>query len=242
MSLATALTVFVFGLIAKEAPNVRADQELAARYTMSISELVNIHDEVSDGRLINRDMDVFVLTAVNYRESRLKNPTVDGDCHLGHRLQGTPSGTWPKNYKPVYKQVCNAVGPMQLAKGYAHNLATWPEVFSDFADERGWVKDHPGPFKNLFKEEDLRDPRTNIRIAYAELQHWKNTCVDKTGAEAPVGVWLTAYRYGSCPAKGKVSGRYYIDEEAKKRCSLVAEMVSALTNDSAGLEPVRCGY
>lgn len=243
MSLATALAAFIFGLIAKEAPNVRADQELAARYTVSINTLVDIHVSVSDGRLINKDMDALLLAAVNYRESRLKNPSVDGDCFFTHKLQDLPSASWPKGYKPLYKKQCRAVGPMQLAVGHRSNLPNWREVSMEFSSDRGWDYEEPKSLKqNPFTVEDLRDPRTNIRIAYAELEHWKHTCVGKDRSEAPVGVWLTAYRYGSCPPLGKASGRYYIDEEAKKRCSLVAEMASALTNDSAGLEPVRCGY
>jgi len=243
MSLATALTAFVFGLIAKEAPNVQRDPELAARYTVDISTLVGIHESVSDGRLINKDMDVLVLTAVNYRESRLKNPSVDGDCHFDHALSAQPSASWPKGYKPVYKKRCNAVGPMQLAVGHRSNLPTWREISAEFSTDRGWDYEQPASLKkNGFTVDDLRDPRTNVRIAYAELEHWKNTCVGKDGAASPVGVWLTAYRYGSCPAKGKASGRYYIDEEAKTRCKLVAEMASALTSDMEGLEPVRCDY
>src|SRR6478735_6862234 len=99
MSLATALAAFIFGLISKEAPNVRTDQELAARYTISINTLVGMHASVSDGRLINKDMDTLLLAAVNYRESRLKNPSVDGDCRLVHALDGLPSISWPKGYK-----------------------------------------------------------------------------------------------------------------------------------------------
>lgn len=243
MSLATALAAFVFGLIAKEAPNVRTDQELAARYTMSINTLVNLHFEVADGRLVNKDEDALILTAVNYRESRLKNPSVDGDCHFAHALEGLPSASWPKGYKPVYKKKCNAVGPMQLAVGYRGNLPSWPEVSMEFSSERGWDYENPKTWKqNAFTVDDLRDPRTNVRIAYAELAHWKATCVGKDGAEAPIGVWLTAYRYGGCPSRSKSTGRYYIDQEATKRCSLVAEMVSALTADAPGLPPVRCFY
>lgn len=243
MSFASALAAFVFGLIAKEAPNVRDNHELAARYTVDINTLVEIHTSVSDGRLINKDMDALVLTAVNYRESRLKNPTVDGDCHFEHALQHVPSNAWPKGYKPVYKQKCNAVGPMQLALGHRGNLPSWREVSTEFSTERGWDFEDPKSWKqHPFTADELRDPRTNIRIAYAELEHWKYTCVDKDGSEAPIGVWLTAYRYGSCPSRGKASGHYYIDAEAKIRCKLVADMANALTNDGGGLAPVRCAY
>ena len=243
MSLATALAAFIFGLITKEAPNVRADQELAARYTVNINTLVAIHTDVADGRLVNKDMDALILAAVNYRESRLKDPSVDGDCRLVHALQGQPSASWPKDYKPVYKRQCKAVGPMQLAVGHRSNLPSWREVSMEFSTERGWDYEEPSTWKkNPFTVDDFRDPRTNVRIAYAELEHWKYLCVGKDGAEAPVGVWLTAYRYGNCPARSKSTGRYYIDEEAKTRCKLVSEMVEALTTDSGGLAPVRCGY
>lgn len=243
MSLASALATFVFGLVTREAPNVRSNPELGARYMLDINTLVDLHSGVSDGRLINKDMDTLILTAVNYRESRLKNPSVDGDCHFAHALDGVPSTTWPKGYKPVYKQKCNAVGPMQLAYGHRGSLPSWPEVSTEFSAERGWVPGDPTTWKqNAFTVDDLRDPRTNVRIAYAELEHWKTTCLDKDGAMAPVGVWLTAYRYGHCPVRGKNSGHFYIDNEAKTRCKLVADMVSALSNDALGLEAVRCGY
>jgi hypothetical protein len=243
MSLTTAIATFVFGLIAKEAPKVAADQERAARYMTDISTLVAIHTDVADGRLINKDMDALILTAVNYRESRLKNPSEDGDCHLVHALQGLPSVSWPKGYKPVYTKRCNAVGPMQLAVGHRANLPSWQEVSMEFSADRGWDYEEAKTWKNNpFTVDDLRDPRTNVRIAYAELVHWKYACVAKDGAEAPVGVWLTAYRYGSCPSRSKATGRYYIDAEAKKRCSLVAEMARELTSESSALVPVRCDY
>lgn len=242
MSLASAIAVFVFGLISHEAPNVARDQELGGRYAADISTLVTIHDDVADGRLVNHDMDVLILTAVNYRESRLKNPSEDGDCLFVHALQDLPSSAWPKGYKPVYKKRCNAVGPMQLAKGHAPFLSSWFEVASEFSAERGWVPEQPATLKqNPFKEEDLRDPRTNVRIAYAELAHWKQECRGKDHAEAPIGVWLAAYRYGHCPSLGK-SGRFYIDKEATVRCKLVQSMVRAIADDSAGLEAPRCAY
>lgn len=230
MSFQTALSIVLAGFIAREAPTVMQDANKAAKYNADIATLVAIDDEVSDGRLINHDMDVLVLSAVNYRESRLKNPTVDGDCKFVHALQNVPSGSWPKGYKPVYKQRCNAVGPMQIARGNVGNLLSWTEVATEFSELS----------KSRFSVEDLRDPKTNIRIAYAELDHWKNECQVK-GEEAPVGVWLTAYRYGHCPVKSK-AGRFYIDAEAKARCKLVTTMVSKLTDDAAGLTPLRCTY
>lgn len=230
MSFQTALSIVLAGFIAREAPTVMQDTAKAAKYNEDISTLVGIQDEVSNGRLINHDMDVLLLAAVNYRESRLRNPTVDGDCKFVHALQNVPSGLWPKGYKPVYKQTCNAIGPMQLSRGNVGNLTSWSEVATEFSEET----------KKRFSVEDLRDPKTNIRIAYAELGHWKNECRDH-GEDAPVGVWLTAYRYGHCPAKRK-SGRFYIDEEAKARCKLVDLMTSKLTDDVAGLTPLRCTY
>lgn len=230
MSLQTALSIVLAGFIAREAPNVMRNPVSQARYIVDITNLVGIHDEVSDGRLINHDMDMLILSAVNYRESRLKNPTVDGDCHFEHRLQNVPSLLWPKDYKPVSKQVCNAVGPMQLSRGNVGNLVNWPEVAAEFSEEN----------KSRFTVDDLRDPKTNVRIAYAELEHWKHECQDK-GVEAPVGVWFTAYRYGHCPVKNR-AGHFYIDEEAKTRCKLVTRMVDGLSNDAAGLAPFRCMY
>ncbi len=240
-SIASALAAFVMSLILREAPTLREDAAKQTKYTTDVTTLVNLHDEVSDGRLINHDMDMLILTAVNYRESRLKNPSKDGDCHFVSSMDGVPSARWPKGYVPTQKLVCNAVGPMQIAKGNLHNLPSWPEVSSEFSD-RGWSSDEPASIKqNPITLEELRDPKVNVRLAYAALEHWKNVCRDKDGAEAPVGVWFTAYRYGRCPAKHR-SGEFYVDEEAKTRCSLVASMVDALSADADGLPKLRCTY
>lgn len=248
MSLQTALSIVIAGFITREAPTVMNDPVKHDKYVSDITTLVGLHNEVSNGRLINHDMDVLLLSAVNYRESRLKNPTVDGDCHFEHPLQNVPSGQWPKDYKPVYKQVCHAVGPMQLSRGNVGNLTNWEEVVEEFSGDRGWLPSSPATFKqNRFKVEDLRDPKTNIRIAYAELAHWKYECRGPTtdaapaGEEAPVGVWFTAYRYGHCPVRNR-AGHFYIDEEAKERCKLVQRMVEGLTDDAAGLAPLHCTY
>lgn len=248
MSFQTALSIVLAGFIAREAPTVMSDQVRRDKYMDDIITLVGLHDQVSNGRLINHDMDVLVLSAVNYRESRLKNPTVDGDCHFEHLLQNTPSGLWPKGYKPVSKQVCNAIGPMQLSRGNVGNLPNWMEVAEEFSEDRGWSPIRPETLKkNHFVVDDLRDPKTNIRIAYAELAHWKNECRGPVtadapaGEDAPVGVWFTAYRYGHCPAKNR-TGHFYIDEEAKERCKLVTRMVEGLTEDAVGLAPLRCVY
>lgn len=240
-SIASALSAFVMTLIMSEAPSVRDSSVRQAKYTQDVITLVDIHDEVSDGRLINHDMDMLILTAVNYRESRLKNPSVDGDCHYQSSMANVPSANWPKGYKPTFKLACNAIGPMQIAKGNLNNLPTWAEVSTEF-QERGWSPSEPAANKqNPMTLEDLRDPKTNIRIAYAELEHWKNECRGKDGADAPIGVWFTAYRYGHCPSRHK-SGEYFVDGEAKARCKLVSKMVDALAEDAGGLPPVRCTY
>lgn len=244
MSLASELAVVVMSFILREAPTLRDKPVEHAKYVVDVTSLVGLHDEIADGRLINHDMDTLLLTAVNYRESRLRNPSVDGDCHMQHRLQDVPSALWPKDYKPVYVMNCNAVGPMQLAKGHRGTLQRWLEIVTEFGRDRGWdFADEKSLKQNPFTLDDLRDPRTNIRIAYAELQHWKGECRDSGGADAPVGVWLTAYRYGKCPPRGKSSGRFYIDSEAKARCAMVQKMANKLKEEAFDeVTDLRCGY
>lgn len=245
MSISSALSAVVMSFILREAPMLNQQPVRLADYVQGVSALVDVHDQVSDGRLINHDMDVLLLTAVNYRESRLKNPTVDGDCHSqAEGIGALPSASWPKGFVPKFKTVCNAVGPMQLSRTNLSGLAHWPEVRKDFGAERGWQESEMGwgaKTSNPFTVEELRDVKTNVRIAYGELEHWKNECRSSDKKEAPVGVWLTAYRYGHCPAKAR-SGRFYVDEEAKTRCALMNKMVENLTNDGTGLAAFRCTY
>jgi hypothetical protein len=145
-----------------------------------------------------------------------------------------PSIDWPAGYKPVMTRVCKAVGPMQLNKGNVRNFIYWPEVQKMFP-ERGWAAAVAAK-KSPVKEDPLTlaqftEPDTNVKMAYAVLEHWKNECRGKDGSTAPIGVWLTAYRYGRCPFKSKYTDRYHIDDEAKLRCKLAETMSQELSDD-----------
>lgn len=241
MTYLKALVALLLSSIVREAPNVGRDDALKASFNSSIETMVGIHAKVSNGGLVSEDFDVLLLSAVNYRENRLKLPAPEGDCHYRHRLSDVPTAQWPLGYKPQMKRVCKAVGPMQINRGNARNIVEWEEVKWAFPD-----RDWSGPKNKYFSLAELEDPETNVRISYAILKHWKDECRQKDGSEAPVGVWLTAYRYGKCPPLSKGSGRYYIDEEAKLRCSIAAHLARFLSEDKDANYPEeerpRCTY
>lgn len=231
-TLIQSITALLMGFIMREAPNVREGKPLYDEFQTSIGTLVPIHSVVATGLLVDPQYDVLLLSAVNYRESRMRLPSPEGDCRLGHRLSNVPSGSWPIGYKPEVKRVCNAVGPMQLNRGAGWQTEEWKEVRYAFSTEETGTR-------------DLKDIETNVRLAYAILVHWKNTCRDRDGSDAPMGVWLTAYRRGSCPVSGK-SRKYYVDREAKVRCKMANDMAKDLQgNDGVsyvGPVEVPCTY
>lgn len=234
-----ALTTIIFGFILREAPNVRQDPALQKQFEDSISTMLAIHADTVNGSLVDGSFDALILSALNYRESRMRLPTPDGDCSWTHKYAKLPSGQWPIGYKPEIKQVCNATGPMQINKGNTWSAPEWPEVQAEFT-ERDWrpettlvsFKPRKAPWRDdPMTAEQLKEPKTNVRMAYAILQHWKNICVEKDGSAAPMGVWFTAYRWGKCPA---VKGRrgYYVDPEAKLRCKIANSLATALHDDN----------
>ena len=225
MSFAQALTTLLLGFILREAPNIRRHGDLQLKFNDSIGRMVAMHSEVSDGRLVGKQTDVLLLSSVNYRETRMRLPAPEGDCRYEHRLSNVPTGQWPRDYKPVLKQVCHAVGPMQLNKGNVRHLPHWAEVQGEFKD-RAWSSKNPGK-ENPLTPAELADPKTNVRLAYAVLEHWKAECRQKDGSAAPAGVWFTAYRQGRCPFLGK-SGKYFIDSEAVLRCDLASKLRTML--------------
>jgi len=233
MTLLQSISALLLGFIVREAPNVREGTKDYADFKEDISAMVELHQQVSTGALVDQQFDVLLLSAVNYRESRMRLPAPEGDCRWGHKLDHLPSGSWPAGYKPKISRVCNAVGPMQLNRGAGYQSQDWSEVKAMLPAARNW------------KPSELAAAENNVRLAYVVLQHWKNTCRDADGTEAPMGVWLTAYRRGSCPTVGK-SKRLYVDEEAKTRCKLANSMAAELQNDDgvayAGTIAVPCTY
>lgn len=214
-TLLQAISALILGFIVREAPNVREGTAVYGDFKDDIATMVQVHSEVTSGALVDEQYDILLLSAVNYRESRMRLPAPEGDCRMGHRLDGKPSGDWPEGYRPKISRICNAVGPMQLNRGAAYQSQLWPEASSSGSSESF-----------------TSDPSVNVRLAYVVLQHWKNTCLEKDGATAPMGVWLTAYRRGSCPRVGK-SKKYYVDSEAKIRCKMANDMALALSKDDS---------
>lgn len=240
------LTPLVLAMILQEAPNVASNQRLRDDFEADIAQMISVHETVSDGSLVDPGFDVLLLSAVNYKENRMRLPAPDGDCGLRHKYSSLPSGQWPVGYRPVAKMICNSAGPMQINKGSIYTLPIWPEIRHAFP-ERGWYNEKAGKLTGVdqFTREELNDPTTNVRISYAILQHWKNECVSHKGETSPIGVWLTAYRYGKCPATNG-RGEYYIDAEARRRCSMAVGWATALSSDDdgnyAGVREVDCTY
>jgi len=231
--LVQALTPLILAMILQEAPNVARNPKLRDDFEADITEMVSVHETVSDGRLIDEGFDTLLLSAVNYKENRMRLPAPDGDCGMRHKYSNLPSGQWPIGYKPKAKVVCNSAGPMQINKGSIYTLPVWGEIRHEFP-ERGWFDEARGKLTGVdaFTKDQLNDPVINVRISYAILQHWKNTCSMPNGDPAPIGVWLTAYRYGKCPAVSH--GKYYIDAEAKRRCGMAVDWAKQLSSDDDG--------
>ena len=221
-----ALAGLLLGFIVQEAPKVQKSEKAYTRFSSGIERLVQVHGNTVAGCaergdcLINSKLDLLLLASVNYRESRMMDPSPEGDCRRGHRLDHLPSGSWPAGYKPSIHVICNAVGPMQLNKGAGYQAQLWPEVRQEFPD-RDWKKDP-------LDAKELKDSAVSSKMGYAVLKHWKSQCTDAEGAAAPVGVWLTAYRYGRCPGK---RGKYHVDAEAKLRCDMTNELATSLAKD-----------
>jgi hypothetical protein len=120
---------------------------------------------------------------------------------------------------------------MQVGRGTIYNFKAWEELRAEL------------PAK--MSEKDLREPTTNVVAAYGILRHWKNTCLDSGNKFAPVSVWLAAYRSGKCPHINKGHG-YYIDAEAKLRCTIANNWAKALNSSSdvvyTGATDVPCTY
>lgn len=246
MGFIEVLVATVLGFILREAPNVAKNDTLKQDFKDDITTTVNMHVDtvmnvpVGWKSLVNTQTDVLILSGITYRETRFRLPPVDGDCRMEHPLIRVPSGSWPKDYVPVLKQVCKAVGPQQLNKGGMQHLPPWAEVQALFPD-RDWSTS-AGRKKDRLTEKQLRDPATNIKLSYGILAHWRNECRQKDGTDAPVGVWFTAYRMGRCPFLAK-TGKYHIDDEAKIRCDLIQQMAAAQDANVYALpQNFRCIY
>jgi hypothetical protein len=219
-------------MILREAPNVARNDQLKSDFEKDITQMLEVHERVAtEGYLVDPGYDFVLLAAVNYRENRMRLPAPDGDCGFSHKYSKVPSGLWPDGYKPVIKTVCNSVGPMQVGRGTIYNFKAWEELRAEL------------PAK--MSEKDLREPTTNVVAAYGILRHWKNTCLDSGNKFAPVSVWLAAYRSGKCPHINKGHG-YYIDAEAKLRCTIANNWAKALNSSSdvvyTGATDVPCTY
>lgn len=241
MTFLQVLTATILSFILREAPNVAKNEDLKRGFEGSIGALVELHyGNAAPALLYDQRTDVLILSAVTYRESRFRLPPADGDCRVTHPLIHLPSGSWPKDYKPVLRKECRAVGPQQLSKGAVYHLPPWREVQELFPG-RDWATAE-GRKKDKLTEVQLREPVINIRLSYGILAHWKNECRHKDGTEAPVGVWFTAYRRGRCPFLAK-TGKYFIDDEAKTRCDLIQKMAAGFKDGSYALpQEFSCVY
>ncbi len=119
----------------------------------------------------------------------------------------------PKDGDPTHLLAGNVgtvVGPMQISKAAP-----------------GWVSLLPGmeKWKGLTVEQ-MRDPATNVALAYDILTYWKGAC------GGPPGVWIAAYGMGKCPVK-TWGGNSAIGWEGRRRCKTLTWMMK---------ETVKQGY
>jgi hypothetical protein len=101
--------------------------------------------------------------------------------------------------------VGTAVGPMQINKAAPYYVVQWP------GGER---------WKGLDVAK-MRDPATNIELAYFNLKFRKDTC------GGPPGVWIAAYGMGKCPKKWG-QDNYSIGWEGKRRCKTLTRLMKKL--------------
>ena len=176
-----ALILTMVSLLSREIPHINKEKGKERRASVvTLSELAT--KVAARGALVGPEVDSALLMATMYRESRLDIKTPDGDCR--------PNG--------MYRKMCPAKGVMQIMVSNRHIFPKLPQA----------KLDPKIPQKISVKM--LHDPELNIRLGYASLHYWKDTC------GGPPGVWMTAYRRGKCPSK---YGRR-VDGEAKIRCRM----------------------
>lgn len=226
MTFVEALTAAVMALLIQEDVRIGKDAERHAKWEASVSQLANIHADVgSEGLLVNAHVDALLLSSVNYAETRFRLPAPSGDCYRTHPYRNVPSMRWPKGYVPKMRWVCPSIGPMNVARGNRFVVHEWPEV-------TGLL---PQLTERRLTVDEMKEPKTNVQLAYGILNRWKSTCLnhDKPAAAAS---WLTAYRWGRCTPQHY--NKRYFDREARRRCARAHFMIEHMRkNTSLTLPP-----
>lgn len=237
MNLSQALVWIMWSMIAREVPGWQQNPngEGATKYRADIERMVRVDAKVTKpGYLVNPTVDRAILGGVRFFESRFQSKPRDGDCiKHWHRYMHLPSGQWPSGYTPVLTTKCPAKGPMQIAEGNLGVLPAWEETRILFDGIKPWKQEvesgaNEWRLKKLTVDE-ARDPELNVRLGYATIWHWKNTC--KTGRgdprSSPVGAWLTAFGWGKCPPPNWRTV-LYVDREGRRRCEKITTILRAL--------------
>jgi hypothetical protein len=167
-----------------------------------VSQLTDMFVETAkDGHLVDPETDAAILGTISWFESRIMLKPKDGDPRFSGGRNGKYQGS--------------VVGPMQISKGAPIWVKTWP-----MRDE--WLG---------LTVEQMRDPKTNVKLAYDILTYWKDTC------GGPPGVWISAYGSGKCPGKyGKNS--YSITKGARGRCKMLVRIMQGLASNKHGIKYV----
>jgi hypothetical protein len=193
-----ALGLLMVLMIMREAPGVTDpnDKRLDKR-RVEVKELAALHIEVAKkGQLVDPLTDAAILTGISFYESRHMLKPKDGDARFNWRTQ---------------KSVGTVVGPMQVSKAAPRLVKIWPE-----------------PWRTKWKGltvKKMRDPKTNIALAYDILKMWKDMC------GGPPGVWVTAYGWGRCPKYDYTRKHKYVDWEGRRRCKLITQTMERLAKN-----------
>lgn len=100
--------------------------------------------------------------------------------------------------------VGTAVGPMQINKAAPFYVVQWPN----------------GERWRGLDVAKMRDPKTNVELAYFNLKYRKDTC------GGPPGAWIAAYGMGHCPQHW--GDNWSIGWEGRRRCQTLTKMMKRM--------------
>jgi hypothetical protein len=199
--LVRALSVLMYFLLFREAPLLKDCQEArCVKHRDDVAALAQMFvDTGASAELVDGNIDPAILAAIGFHESRYRQVGDDGD----------PRYTYLEGNQRRWVRVGQSVGPMQISRGAPQWLSVWP-------------RDIAVKWEGLTVTQ-LRDPETNVRFAYDNLDQWKRRC---GGSPA---VWIDAYGRGRCPGSISSVGRV-----GKTRCLLVEWFVKRLERELPG--------
>jgi hypothetical protein len=237
MTFSQALAIIMWSMIVREIPVWKAnpDSPNAVAYRKDIALMIEVDRKVTQrGVLVSPEIDRLLIGGMRFFEGRFQSRPKDGDCIRGwHSYYHVPRGRWPQGYVPKPYTKCPAKGPMQISEGNLGILPAWEETRELFADLQPWKQRvaegvNPWHLKKLTVDE-LREPETNVRLGYAALWHFKNTCKGRPADDrsTPPGGWMTAWGWGKCPPPNR-RAVIYVDKEGRQRCEKTTQMMRGL--------------